>query len=164
MVDVLAARDLDTHRVYVTLDLMGERVGETGAATRVTRRAGHSSGERNQSLFSHRFDASFRFAAAKRLSDDERLVATVRRKSDEAVLGAVTIPIDAVEDANDPFVRDKQRDASHVEAFWTRLADPPRAREASPGAIRGVPGNVANPIGVAKEIAVFARYLVEGVC
>ena len=27
---------LDTHRVYVTLDLMGERVGETGAATRVT--------------------------------------------------------------------------------------------------------------------------------
>lgn len=136
VVDVLAARDLDTHRVYVTLDLMGERVGETGAATRVTRRAGHSSGERNQSLFSHRFDASFRFAAAKRLSDDERLVATVRRKSDEAVLGAVTIPIDAVEDANDPFVRDKQRDASHVEAFWTRLADPPRAREASPGAIR----------------------------
>ena len=140
VVDVLAARDLDTHRVSVTLDLMGERVGETAAATRVTRRAGHSpAGERNQSRFeeiSHRFDASFRFAAAKRLSDDERLVATVRRESDEAVLGAVTIPIDAVEDANDPFVRDKQRDASHVEAFWTRLADPPRAREPDPGAIR----------------------------
>jgi len=136
VVDVLAARDLDTHRVSVTLDLMGERVGETGAATRVTRRAaGHSpAGVRKE--ISHRFDASFRFAAAKRLSDDERLVATVRRVSDEAVLGAVTIPIDAVEDANDPFVRDKRRDASHVEAFWTRLADPPRAREPDPGAIR----------------------------
>ena len=72
------------------------------------------------------------------LSDDERLVATVRRKSDEAVLGAVTIPIDAVEDANDPFVRDKfirERVARRVR-FWPRLADPPRAREASPGAIR----------------------------
>ena len=135
VVDVLAARDLDTHRVSVTLDLMGERVGETGAATRVTRRAaGHSPAGFEE--ISHRFDASFRFAAAKRLSDDERLVATVRRVSDEAVLGAVTIPIDAVEDANDPFVRDKRRDASHVEAFWTRLADPPRAREPDPGAIR----------------------------
>lgn len=138
VVDVLAARDLDTHRVSVTLDLMGERVGETGAATnRVTRRAaGHSPAGVSQKEISHRFDASFRFAAAKRLSDDERLVATVRRVSDEAVLGAVTIPIDAVEDANDPFVRDKRRDASHVEAFWTRLADPPRAREPDPGAIR----------------------------
>ena len=84
-----------------------------------------------------RFDASFAFAAAKRLSDDERLVLTVRRASaSDAIIGAVTIPVDAVEDANDPFVRDKKRDASHVRAFWTRLADPPPPPPPDVGTLR----------------------------
>lgn len=127
VVDVLAARHLETRDAYVTLDLTGERVGETLKTLKTieTAREGHI-----------RFDASFAFAAAKRLSDDERLALTVRRASDDAILGAVTIPIDAVEDANDPFVRDKKKDASHVRAFWTRLADPPPPPPPDAGALR----------------------------
>ena len=119
VVDVLAARHLETRDAYITLDLTGERVGETSKSS--VKAKGTTAKEKQI-----RFDASFAFAAAKRLSDDEKIVLTVRRASaSDAIIGAVTIPVDAVEDANDPFVRDKKRDASHVRAFWTRLADPP---------------------------------------
>ena len=136
VVDVLAARDLDARRAYVTLDLVGERVGATRAATGNAPRAPMRT--KNGPSVSHRFDASFQFAAAKRLSDDEALVLTVRRVRDDAVLGAVTVPIDAVEDADDPSARDAKKDAStsRVEAFWTRLADPPCAPAPDLGALR----------------------------
>lgn len=132
VVDVLAARHLETRDAYITLDLTGERVGETSKSSVKAKGTTKKASEKQI-----RFDASFAFAAAKRLSDDERLVLTVRRAPrDDAIIGAVTIPVDAVEDANDPFVRDKKRDASHVRAFWTRLADPPPPPPPDVGTLR----------------------------
>ena len=132
VVDVLAARHLETRDAYITLDLTGERVGETSKS--YVKASGTTKKASEKQI---RFDASFAFAAAKRLSDDERLVLTVRRAPrDDAIIGAVTIPVDAVEDANDPFVRDKKRDASHVRAFWTRLADPPPPPPPDVGTLR----------------------------
>ena len=78
----------------------------------------------------HRFDAPP--LHGERLSDDERLVATVRCKDEGARRGDHS---DRRRRGRERPVRARQQETRpHLEAFWTPLADPPL--EASPGAIR----------------------------
>lgn len=144
-IDILAGRDLPINigqfipntSAYVTVDLSGERVGTSNGARM------KKSQTDEKIKYDHYWDTSVTFLAAKNLSDEEHVLCVVRQgtpgKKDGPVIGAVVIPVDAIEEMNSMSLEMKaiqssttgnrkennSNSTSNVKAFWTKLQDIP---------------------------------------